>query len=300
MTNFSVEMFKNIEREINEFITYNTIQPRLNVKHALLNVVDKIRNSPKFLIDIHNEEELHKKTVLFMKKYILDTSSSDTTHNIPVEEIAKVIILDSKNAHLNNEWNNFVFDEELHTKNLNLECLIVKSKDKLDGPHVHIRCKQMARSTILTEKNIKDYHTSLVLTRILTLGDIFYYHYQPIKSNSHSSDIPLVLTNLDLQVIDSNNKTLKFKDRIDNLRWNVDYDANVIEVHSHLEEIRKLSSIYAVDTSSKSKYYLTIKSDQNDTITLKADDTNPLDKESLLENNLFSDVNSSTLYFTYN
>lgn len=297
MTNFSVEMFKNIEREINEFITYNTIQPRLNVKHSLLNVVDQIRNSPKFLLDIHNEEELHKKTVLLMKKYILETSS-DTSHSIPVEEIAKVIILDSKNAHLNNEWNSFVFDDELHTKNLNLECLIVKSKDKLDGPHVHIRCKQMARSTILTEKNIKDYHTSLVLTRILTLEDIYYYHYQPIKNNNHSSDIPLVLTNLDLQVVDSHNKTLKFKERVDNLIWDIDYDANVIEVHSHLDEIRKLTSIYAVDTSSKAKYYLSIKNDQNETITLKADDT--LDKERQLENSLFSDVNSSTLYFTYN
>lgn len=299
MTNFSVQMFKNIEREINEFIAYNSIKTELNVKHSLLNVVDKIRNSPKFLLDINNEEELEKKTILVMKKYILETTSDKSSNNRlhDVEEIAKVIILDTKDSLFNKEWNSFTFDEDIETKNLNLECLIVKSKEKLEGPHVHIRCKQMARSTLLTEKHIKDYHTSLVLTRILTLDDIFYYHYQPIKSINPSSSIRLVLSNLDLQVIDSKNKPLKFKECFDNLSWEVDYNNSTIQVFSKLQEIQNFTQFYAIDTT-KNKYYFDIQNQDNEKITLKA--RSPLDKESELENCLYSDVNESTIYFTYN
>ena len=298
MTNFSVQMFKNIEREINEFITYNSIETELNVKHSLLNVVDKIRNSPKFLLDIHNEEELEKKTILVMKKYILETSDKTSNRLGNVEEIAKVIILDTKDSLLNNEWNSFTFDQEIETKNLNLECLIVKSKEKLEGPHVHVRCKQMARSTLLTEKDIKDYHTSLVLTRILTLGDMYYYHYQPIKSMHSNSSIRLVLSNLDLQVIDSKNKPLKFKERFDNLKWNVDYNTGTIQILSNLDEITKFTQFYAID-SNKNKYYFKILNHDDEKIILKAEDSTTLDEENMLENCLYSDVNDSTIYFTY-
>jgi hypothetical protein len=294
-------MFKNIEREINEFIAYNSIETELNVKHSLLNVVDKIRNSPKFLLDINNDDELEKKTILVMKKYILETTSNRTSNNRlnEVEDIAKVIILDTKDSLFNKEWNSFSFDEDIETKNLNLECLIVKSKEKLDGPHVHIRCKQMARSTILTEKQIKDYHTSLVLTRILNLGDIFYYHYQPIKSLNPSSSIRLVLSNLDLQVIDHKNKPLKFKEHFDNLSWKVDYNNSTIQVFSKLNEIRNFAQFYAID-AAKNKYYFKIQNQDDEKIILKADDNSPLDKENELENCLYSDVNESTMYFTYN
>ena len=299
MTNLSEKKKKNIEREINEFIAYNSIETELNVKHSLLNVVDKIRNSPKFLLDINNEEELEKKTILVMKKYILETTSDKTSNNRlnQVEEIAKVIILDTKDSLFNKEWNSFTFDEDIETKNLNLECLIVKSKEKLEGPHVHIRCKQMARSTLLTEKHIKDYHTSLVLTRILTVDDIFYYHYQPIKSINPSSSIRLVLSNLDLQVIDSKYQPLKFKDCFDNLNWEVDYDNSTIQVFSKLYEIQNFTQYYAID-ATKNKYYFDIQNQDNEKITLKA--RSPLDKESELENCLYSDVNESTIYFTYN
>ena len=306
MTNFSVEMFKNIEREINQFITYNSIETDLNVKHSLLNVVDKIRNSPKFLMDIHNEEDLQKKTLIVMKKYILETSAAAKHDRLnAVEEIAKVIILDTKDSLLNGEWNSFSFDQDIETRNLHLECLIIKSKDKLDGPHVHIRCKQMARSTILTEKQIKDYHTSLVLTRILALDDIFYYHYQPIKSSTNSnSSIRLVLSNLDLQVLDHKNKPINFKERLENVNWKVDYDNNSVDVYSHVDEIRRGSRFYAID-STRNRYYFTVDKAteaQNgpEKITLKADMNSSLDGEYVLDNCLYSDVNDSTIYFTYN
>jgi hypothetical protein len=157
----------------------------------------------------------------------------------------------------------------------------------------------MARSTILTEKQIKDYHTSLVLTRILNLGDIFYYHYQPIKSLNPSSSIRLVLSNLDLQVIDHKNKPLKFKEHFDNLSWKVDYNNSTIQVFSKLNEIRNFAQFYAID-AAKNKYYFKIQNQDDEKIILKADDNSPLDKENELENCLYSDVNESTMYFTYN
>ena len=126
---------------------------------------------------------------------------------------------------------------------------------------------------------------------------IFYYHYQPIKSINPSSSIRLVLSNLDLQVIDSKNKPLKFKECFDNLSWEVDYNNSTIQVFSKLHEIQNFTQYYAID-ATKNKYYFDIQNQDNEKITLKA--RSPLDKESELENCLYSDVNESTIYFTYN
>jgi len=295
MTKFSVQMFKDIERDINEFVTDNSIETTLNVKHSLLNVIDRIHNTPKFLDDVRNDSDLQTKTTLVAKKYISEIANTnlDVSHNS--QEIPKVIILDSKKTTQNNDWYTFSFDEDLETKNLNLECIIIKSKNIIDANHVHIRCKQMPRSTIFNDKHISDYHTSLILTRVVSLDNTYYYHYKPITNKGHTSNIRLVFSKLDIDILDHKHQSITFKERIPDLKWNVIHDKNQIEIVSDTQKIRQYKHFHTID-SNQNVYDLSLMShDDDDRVTLQSDHSFPE-----ILNELHMETNEFTLFFTYN
>lgn len=303
MVKFSVQMFKEIEQQVTDFITFNTIDTNINVKHTILSVIDRIHNTPKFFEDIKTEQDLLTKTLIVAKRYITAISDTDQTKQTP-DECSKVIILNSSDGTcVNKSWNRFGFDG-VHTKNLNIECLIIKSKEKIKSTHVHVLCKQLPRSTILNGSGIEDYHTSLLLTRILTLEDCHYHHFKPINDKFSKSDIRTTLTNLDFKVVNASNNVIEFKKALNNVDWKVS-DQNTIEIssesYSAICENECENNIYVLDSIGNRFNLKLLRGDsesKDDAKLLLKSDTDFDDHE--LINTLYTDADEKfTMYLTY-
>lgn len=221
MVRFTVDMFRNIEMDIHRFLINENLSKDFNVKQMLFEVVSKFTTDPKLMVGIKSDEELQLKVHAMMKRAVLSTLNVTIRDKFPPsQETCKVFILDSMNAAVNQNWNTtFALEEDVETSNMNLECIIIKSKTTTPGPHIHLQSKQMSRPNDI---GIDNYHDTLLLTRMIKCEDALYCHYQPIKKCNVDSNIKQVFSKLDFNVLDHNLRLIPFKTRLTNVGLRVD------------------------------------------------------------------------------
>lgn len=303
MVKFTVDMFRKIEMDVNEFIVQNNIARDINVKQSLLEIVTRFHNDPKLMIGVNSEHDLELKTFMMMKKHVISKLGDHDLNKFKSDvDLCKVFILDSVNATANSDWNTtFTFDEEMRTKSMNLECVVIKSKNMISGPHIHLQSKQMSKPNIM---NIDNYNTTLVLTRMIKCEDDIYCHYQPIKKPLLDNNLEQVFSKLDFNILDNNMRKIQFKKYLKDVELEIDEsNSNIIRILSHFEELKEIRigssmTLYDAEQVQQTAIVKSVDS-QRKIVEVIFNCDRSIDKLKNM-NNIIFDNHSFHMYFTYN
>lgn len=217
---FTVSMLIEIENEIHEYVKSTELSIDIDIKKTIYEVMQSLATNPKTYEKELSEQEIQRKIVNIVKKYItkqvelldkenteeykrkfLELQETRKSLDMKVEHrLDKHIVLDShRSVVLNSDELKYNFKTPIDVRNINLTYLTIQSDEKIDEPYLYVQSQQLRTNNYTDVTNVLDCAAVLILNKEIRHDNgTFTYHYKNI--NKHvNNDINQLLTQLNFK-----------------------------------------------------------------------------------------------------